>query len=329
MVALGLLFVFFTVCRAGFWALVSPVLSIRKSYVFILLYSLWIAAFWGITIARVYYPPESLITRVVLVIVMTGLWLAYPLLQAFSTHFYFLQVGGDDSTWRDALAQIRKRYLQLLVAFSALIFIYGAIVSIVYSMSGDGWAEFFRNREAEMEGQKISVMWEGYVAALLLSAVVGMIPAVMFPIGIFVGFFNPSSDYFFATAMASLVAVGLTLAPMLWLEFWLPDLVLSKRTPVSSLLQLWRMGVKFLEVLPNEISAFASSFGLWLALTTLSLVLFISSRAGDPFPDLSLGRWPAPASLLVSAVVVLGLYPGVTSVAFQYARIRVYRRLLA
>jgi len=306
-------------------------LGIRRWFPLVLLYTLWIGSFWGFVILRIYLPPENAFSAVVLAVVLLMLYFSYPILQGLAAHILYAHESGTTPSWRSAFLKIRDGYPRMLVVSSVIVLLYTVVVFGVYARFGSGWAEWFRRREIEVAtyymGKKLYLLWEGLLAGSIFSVFVDMLPPIIFPLGVFVGLGNPSSEFFFAMVVASLVAIGILFIPMLRFIFWLPLVTLKEDQSLSaSLVQVWRASLK--RVVLKEIAAVLRSFGLWFVLV-IALALLPPLGAGGLLTGLtfSLGRWVAPAEMWGATPVVLGIFPGLISLILQHARIKLYREL--
>lgn len=302
-------------------------LGIRRWFPLVLLYTLWIGSFWGFVILRIYLPPENAFSAVVLAVVLLMLYFSYPLLQGLAAHILYAHESGTTLSWRSAFLKIRDGYPRMLVVCSVIVLLYTVVVFGVYARFGSGWAEWFRRREIAAAMSKFVLLWEGVMAGSVFSVFVDMLPPIIFPLGVFVGLANPSSEFFFAMVVASLVAIGILFIPMLRFIFWLPLVTLREDQSLSaSLVQVWRASLK--RVVLKEIAAVLRSFGLWFVLViALGFLPPLGARGLLTGLIFSLGRWVAPWQIWGATPVVLGIFPGLISVMLQHERIRLYREL--
>lgn len=283
----------------------------------------------GATVLRIFLPPESFGGFLALSLVLILAFLSYPFITAVAFKFFDDLEGGRTPNWKETLQLLKGRYLSLLAVSTVVIGAFLIVAFAVFLIFGPGWVAYFKAIEPSFD--KFQIIWEAFFAYVILFLVALELPPVLFPVGIIV-LLQPSSEYLFAGAVASVVAVFLLTIPVLKCGLWLPHALLgSYSSPWNSFKEAYALATP--AVMKKLLSSLLASVGIVIALFVGVVVVgiftldLLDKLALLRVPFLSFGRWPIPFAMLPFAAIFI-LSPGIASLRFYRRRVSIYREAL-
>lgn len=296
-----------------------------KLLIIVLHSTLFYLFYLGATVLRIYLPPESIPGFLILGLVLILAFLAYPFITGLAFKFFNDLEEGKTPSWRGVLLLLRERYLPLFTVSAVVVGIYLFVAFAILLIFGDELLTYFRAIERSYD--KFAIIWEAFLAYVILFLVALELPPVLFPVGIIV-LLQPASEYFFAGAVASVAAVFLLTIPVLKCGLWLPHTLLGSYSSLrDSFKEAYDLATP--AVMKKLLSSLLTSVGMAIALFVLLVgSLFVGLGLSGPLaPFLTLGRWNIPYVMFLFWGAFI-LFPGIVSLRFYRKRVSIYREAL-